>query len=769
MATTTMRNTKIHIILVLFIFFSTFSQAQKFSGFVIDSETNSALANVEVRLVEDDLSTTTDAAGKFEFTAPSLSDRVISAELEGYVFYKELIPAAGANDFKILLRPRKKSIAAIRLEGYKARESETLSYERQQEWTSSFEKSRLSGDFAPDRSVTRRDPSAVLEIDGTYYTWYTRGTGPVPGFNTGDPEAKIFPWDKCDIWYGTSTDGYTWKEEGPAVLRGPKGTFDDRSVFTPEIFAHDGKYYLVYQAVKAPYVVRVKNTVAMAVADNPRGPWRKLDEPILRPTDNGIWRGDVDNRFLVHKKGDFDSHKVHDPTLIYFKGKFMLYYKGEQMGEERFLGQREIKWGVAIADNPEGPYIKSEYNPITNTGHELTLWKYNGGIALIHTLDGPERNTIQFSEDGINFKIMSSATQLPHAFGLFRDEESSTNPLQGIQWGLAHELVWDRPGGWMYLHRFDLLEVQATDIFFLLETINLNVGKTRRVLPEFVPSNSNKFELEWESDAPSIVEVDENGVLNGKRIGSATIRVKLKSLNISRELDINVISGDIEEKEISIEAEEFEKTGNLSGETYGGPLGVGRAATVINFVNKEDWATYTVDVPFSGNYTVNYLISTPLTDNIKIQLKQGDEVLNEESVANSGDWNSFYNLIGKNSFFLKKGVTELTIFASGENDWQWNLDRFVLRAEVITGIDEVEKESSIVFYPNPAKTQLSFNKTLSLGTTLTITDFTGKVKREETITSNQFDSIDISTLDKGYYLLEINTPKMTTVKRFIKY
>ena len=41
-------------------------------------------------------------------------------------------------------------------------------------------------------------------------------------------------------------------------------------------------------------------------------------------------------------------------------------------GEEQcWVGGREIKWGVAIADKPAGPYTKSEYNPVINSGHEV--------------------------------------------------------------------------------------------------------------------------------------------------------------------------------------------------------------------------------------------------------------------------------------------------------------------------------------------------------------------------------------------------------------
>ena len=324
-------------------------------------------------------------------------------------------------------------------------------YAQGPEWFCAFRKHDLKGDFRYAEGVIRRDPSAVIRVGDTYYVWYTKGEGRAYGFGTGDPSKKVFPWDLTEVWYATSKDGWDWKEQGPAVGRGPEGAYDDRAVFTPEVLAHDGKFYLVYQVVKAPYVNRVKNNVGMAIADSPDGPWRKLDEPILRPADNGQWLGDEDDRFKVKKQGDFDSHKVHDPTLMYYKNKFYLYYKGERMGERLTFGGREIKWGVAIADKPEGPYVKSPYNPITNSGHEICVWPYQGGIAAMLTTDGPERNTIQYAEDGINFEIKSHIRSGPHAFGLVRSLDTDKSPLEAVRWGLCHEYR----GNWQYIRRFE--------------------------------------------------------------------------------------------------------------------------------------------------------------------------------------------------------------------------------------------------------------------------------------------------------------------------
>ena len=325
-------------------------------------------------------------------------------------------------------------------------------YDQGPQWYIEFKQHDLKGDLAYEPGMIRRDPSDIIKVDGTYYIYYTKSTGKTYGFGTGDPEKKVFPWDKSEVWYATSQDGWDWQERGLAVGRGPAGAYDDRSVFTPQVMVHEGKVVLVYQTVKAPYVNRVKNQVGMAISDSPDGPFVKLDEPILSPSDDGEWLGAEDDRFQAKKQGSFDSHKVHDPTLLHYRGKFYLYYKGERMGERKTFGGREIRWGVAVADKLEGPYVKSPYNPITNSGHEVCVWKYNGGIAALIITDGPERNTIQWSPDGINFEIKSHIKYGPPAAGLDQSADNEKGPLEALTWGLTHKYVsYDE----QYIRRFE--------------------------------------------------------------------------------------------------------------------------------------------------------------------------------------------------------------------------------------------------------------------------------------------------------------------------
>ena len=320
------------------------------------------------------------------------------------------------------------------------------------EWFGEFQVFDLKGDLAYEEGIVRRDPSALIFEEGKYFVWYSKSTGPSQGFGGDIEKDKVFPWDRCDIWYATSEDGWTWKEEGPAVTRGEKGAYDDRSVFTVEIMAHESKYYLCYQTVKSPYNVRVKNQVGLAWADSPHGPWTKSEAPILSPADNGIWQGEQQNRFNVVKKGDFDSHKVHDPCILPYQGKFYLYYKGEQMGEEITFGGRQIRHGLAIADDPLGPYVKSPYNPISNSGHEICVWPFNGGIGSLITTDGPEKNTVQWASDGINFEIKSVIKGAPHAIGLNRSlKDTDTEPFKIFGWGLTHQY---KNSDYQYIRRF---------------------------------------------------------------------------------------------------------------------------------------------------------------------------------------------------------------------------------------------------------------------------------------------------------------------------
>ncbi|GAL27867.1 hypothetical protein JCM19239_4832 [Vibrio variabilis] len=80
------------------------------------------------------------------------------------------------------------------------------------EWMIEFDVMELKGDFAYEEGVIRRDPTAVIEVDGLLHCWYTKGEGETQGF-TGKIEDKVFPWDLTEVWHATSEDGIAWIEQ----------------------------------------------------------------------------------------------------------------------------------------------------------------------------------------------------------------------------------------------------------------------------------------------------------------------------------------------------------------------------------------------------------------------------------------------------------------------------------------------------------------------------------------------------------------------------
>ncbi len=84
-------------------------------------------------------------------------------------------------------------------------------------------------------------------------------------------------------------------------------------------------------------------------------------------------------RYRQERGLNFDSHLVDDACLIVRDGKYWFYYKGRQLGKSP--GQTQM--GVAIADKPEGPYLKHKANPVIPGNHEVLVWTQGNGVAAM--------------------------------------------------------------------------------------------------------------------------------------------------------------------------------------------------------------------------------------------------------------------------------------------------------------------------------------------------------------------------------------------------
>ncbi|WP_347840282.1 hypothetical protein [uncultured Draconibacterium sp.] len=306
-------------------------------------------------------------------------------------------------------------------------ESYSAIHPRDNELYSQFKYTELKGlDYDNhDGTISRRDPSKVIFENGKYYVWYTRRHTPVipVGAKNAQQANDTIPstdWDLAEIWYATSKDGFTWEEQGVAVPRPPKPNVGWRSVSTTDVLKWKGKFYLYYQGfMEASGLKGDYCPVAVSYADSPDGPWTPTNEIVIPNGPEGAW----------------DQYAIHDPYPLVHDGKIYLYYKSAFNRP----GNVWVAGGLAIAEDPLGPFEKYPLNPVLNSGHEVTLFPFKEGVAAIVAKDGNEHFTVQYAKDWVNFEIASICELVPVATGPFvADAFTNTADGKGITWGLCH-------------------------------------------------------------------------------------------------------------------------------------------------------------------------------------------------------------------------------------------------------------------------------------------------------------------------------------------
>ena len=284
-----------------------------------------------------------------------------------------------------------------------------------------------------EKGITRRDPSDIILVNGTYYVYYTKVMGKASGY-----------WG--DIWYATSTNGLLWKEKDQILGVGKVGDFDAQAVFTPNIMMAEGNYYLFYTGVK-PTPGRTDGlfennsttditAIGLATADNPNGPFiRERDNPVLEVSES---------------PEKFDSYRVDDAALLFRDGNYRLYYKGRSKNDG-IEGPVHTQMGVAISKTPEGPYIKY-ISPLLDKSHEVLIWKHGEGIAALASIS----STLEYSKTGLNFtsdKKRIKVVNRPFAPGAYRPDLTG-NKSDKLKWGIS--MVHNGPS--CYLVRYDVRE-----------------------------------------------------------------------------------------------------------------------------------------------------------------------------------------------------------------------------------------------------------------------------------------------------------------------
>jgi hypothetical protein len=266
-----------------------------------------------------------------------------------------------------------------------------------------------------DPEYNRHDASNIFMIDGKYHVYYTR-------FKFGNMQnfwkaVYLTEWN-TEIWLAVSEDGIHWTEYGN-VFPAQEGAWYALGRHAPFIVPYEGKYYMYFTAWSGSD--EQERHMGVAVADTPAGPFRALQHaPLLSPT---------------HKPGDFDGWIIDDPCVIRREGKFWMYYKGRPLGSNN--SHKDSFIGLAFADHPAGPFIRSEYGALAH-GHTGGVWPHREGVALMADNPPPDSFQLRYARDGIHFIDAGMVGQDLRDNGFYCPEAlQDVEYGHGITWGLA--------------------------------------------------------------------------------------------------------------------------------------------------------------------------------------------------------------------------------------------------------------------------------------------------------------------------------------------
>lgn len=194
-----------------------------------------------------------------------------------------------------------------------------------------------------------------LELEG-YYVWCNSPIQAPDGkihifFSRWKAEKKMSGWiNGSEIAHAVADDPEAEFKVTGTILAPRPGYWDATTCHNPLIKNFNGKYYLYYMG-NSNGKTNTKR-IGLAVSDSLEGPWTRSDTPLLLPGEGGAW----------------DDHCTTNPAVIQHEdGGYWLYYKSWNTKEyEQATGtvRGNRKYGLAFSENPEGPFIKYEKNPV---------------------------------------------------------------------------------------------------------------------------------------------------------------------------------------------------------------------------------------------------------------------------------------------------------------------------------------------------------------------------------------------------------------------
>ncbi|MBU2871593.1 Ig-like domain-containing protein, partial [Colwellia sp. E2M01] len=207
---------------------------------------------------------------------------------------------------------------------------------------------------------------------------------------------------------------------------------------------------------------------------------------------------------------------------------------------------------------------------------------------------------------------------------------------------------------------------------------------TYQAVAQFTPSTASDLSKTWSSDDTSIATVNDNGLITGVSVGSATITVTTTDGGFESDIVVNVLDAtSVSDDALIIEAEDFTATG-------GSFAGFVKSDSTIGDNQTGDWAEFQVNFTEAGVYRFTLSAGSPHASEVGVKVSIDGVVVTTADITSTGSFDTMAETIVTDNLLVStSGTHTIRIESTGkEARWQWNADKlsFVLLS-TIQGID----------------------------------------------------------------------------------
>lgn len=186
----------------------------------------------------------------------------------------------------------------------------------------------------------------------------------------------------------------------------------------------------------------------------------------------------------------------------------------------------------------------------------------------------------------------------------------------------------------------------------------------------------------------------------------------------------------------------------------------------IGYINSGEWLEYSVEVEESAIYAVSAKVANGGTEDGFFHLEIDEDILVEsEEITNTGGWSNWTSIfLGQTE--LSKGEHILRFVADQEF---FNVDQFQFSKVTVMDIESRSLDSRGIVFPNPVHDLLFLNlpeDSKAIENDVVIYNELGK--RVMLYTEIKDNLLDVSGIEEGMYLLEVQSPNTIIRSKFVK-